>query len=148
MIRLTIEVDEETVESLERIGTSQRMSQEQTVAYLLDRTLFGVTRRMLMAGEDYRPQSVMVMTDDSDDVLKHFRCPNCGTIVFDYCGATKLIMNGRYDRETMMIDGETVDIAGFGQPTRIECPGRVVVRYANGRESKVRCANKFYKLRA
>lgn len=149
MIELTIQIDDAAAESISQIGANQRMSAEQTAAYLLDRTLFGVTRLMATSGEDYKPQSVMVMIDDTaDDILKHFRCTNCGNIVFDYCGETKLIMHGRYDRESMMIDGEQVESDSFGRPTRIECPGRVMIQYPNGRQAKVRCGNKFYKLKA
>lgn len=148
MRQLTIEIDDDIAESLQKIATAQKMTDEQTAAFLLDRTMFGVGRRSGIPIGDYKPQDIMVMTDDSDDTLKHFRCPGCGNIVFDYCGATKLIMNGRYDRETMMIDGEMVQTVGFGMPTRIECQGRVLVQYPDGRTGKVRCGNKFYKLRA
>lgn len=148
MLRLTIDLDDDMATMIAKISESQHLTDEQAVAYLLDRTLFGVTRRAGMPGEDYRPQSVMVMVDDSDDVLKHFRCENCGNIVFDYCGSTKLIMNGRYDSETMMIDGDTVDTTGFGRPTLIACQGRVLLQYQNGRVRKARCGFKYYKLRA
>jgi hypothetical protein len=149
MLRLTINIDDELAESLAKVGATQKMTDEQTAAYLLDRTIFGITRRLTIPAADYRPQSVMVMVDDNDDeVLKHFRCPNCGNIVFDYCGATKLIMGGRYDRDTMMIDGQTAVGDGFGRPTRVECQGRVLVAYPNGRTGKIRCGNVFYKLRA
>lgn len=148
MRQLTIEIDDDIAESLGKIGSAQNLTDEQAVAYLLDRTLFGVSRRMGVPAEAYKPQSVMVMTDDSDDILKHFRCPNCGNIVFDYCGSTKLIMNGRYDRDSMLIDGETVITTGFGMPTLVECQGRVLVQYQNGRNGKVRCGTKVFKLRA
>lgn len=148
MRQLTIEIDDDIAESLQKIAMAQKMTDEQTAAYLLDRTMFGVTRRSGIPAADYQPQSVMVMTDESDDVMKHFRCPNCGNVVFDYCGATKLIMNGRYDRETMMMDGEQVQTAGFGMPTMVVCQGRVLVQYPNNRSGKIRCGTKFYKLRA
>lgn len=149
MLRLTIEIDDDAAESITKIGLAQRMTSEQTVAYLLDRTLYGVTRRLSLNVNDYKPQSIMVMVDDvDDDVLKHFRCPNCGNIVFDYCGATRLIMNGRYDRDGMMFDGETVKVEGFGQPTRIACQSRMLMQYPDGRTKRVSCGNVFYKLKA
>jgi hypothetical protein len=149
MHRITLEIDDDLADSIAKVGEAQRLNTEQTAAYLLDRTLHGLTRRVALAIDDYKPQSVMVMVDEADDdVLKHFRCQNCGNIVFDYCGATKVIMNGRYDRDTMMIDGEQLDTATFGMPTRIECQGRLLVRYPTGRTGKIRCGYKYYKLRA
>lgn len=149
MNQITIDVDDDTLQSIARVGDTQNLTAEQAAAYLLDRTLFGITRRMTVSGEDYRPGSVMVMIDESDDsVLKHYRCENCGNIVFDYCGATRLTANGQYDRDNQMVDGEDVTEDPFGKPTRIECQGRVLVQFANGRSAKVRCGYKYYKLRA
>ncbi len=150
MQSLTIEIDDDLAESLGKIGASQQMTEAQTAAYLLDRTLYGITRRLNITSEEYQPQSIIVMVDDSDDILKRYRCNTCGNIVFEYCGQTKVTMNGRYDRETMMIDAETVDPqkVGFGMPTVIECQGRVLVQFPNGRSGKVRCGNKYFKLRS
>jgi hypothetical protein len=149
MQSFTIDIDDDMVQAITRIADTQNMTTEQVVPYLLDRTLFGITRRLLVPIQDYKPQSVMVMIDETeDDLLKHFRCENCGNIVFDYCGASKLIVPGRYDRDTMLLDGQNVAVSSFGQPTRIECQGRLLAQLPDGRTSKIRCAYKYYKLGA
>lgn len=149
MTSLTITLDEDIVESILKIGESQSLSLEDAASYLLDRTLFGVTRRINVCGEDYKPQSVMVMVDETEDnVLKKYRCENCGNTVFEYCGATKLTAHGQYDRDNEMVNGEVVPIDTFGRPTRIACQGRIIVEYKNGRIAKVRCGYKYYKLKA
>jgi hypothetical protein len=147
MATLTIEIDDDTANYIGEISAKHRTTSERTVAYLLDRTLFGAVRKVEMSIAEYVPPSIVVMVDASNNMLKHFRCNNCGNIVFDYCGNIRTVVNGRYDRDTMMIDGEDAP-QSFGMPTRIQCPGRVLVQMPDGSLGRTPCEARYYKLAA
>lgn len=93
----------------------------------------------------------------ADKVRKHFRCPTCGYIVFDYYGSVKLIMNGFYDHHpdsdappdvAAFIDGKEIDwFETVGVPYPIVCAGRLVVREReDNRMRKIRCKATIYKI--
>lgn len=110
--------------------------------------------------EDYKPQGMLVMIDPTEDkIRKHFRCPVCGCIVFDYYGGIKLIMNAFYDEnpaengtlgvESPFVAGKEVDwFKTLGVPYPIECPGQLKLAFANGERKRTRCKTMLYKIGA
>lgn len=110
----------------------------------------------LISIEDYKPQQILIMIDpEQDRVRKHFRCPVCGCIVFDYYGGVKLIMNGYYNEhpaeiplgiETPFDPGEEIDwFKTLGVPYPIECPGQLKLTFG-GLRKRTRCKTMLYKV--
>lgn len=101
----------------------------------------------------YKPQSIPIMIDPkSDQIRKHFRCPTCGRIVFDYFGGVKLLMNGEanddIDRDGRIVrGGAEVDwLDTVGEPFILECSGRLQVYRADGSPMRIPCKTKFLKI--
>lgn len=150
MTRLTIEVDQHTLEALSGIGAAKEMSLEHALSYIVDRTLFGKIRRLAVPADQYTPQQVPVFVDETADrIKKQFRCSVCGNVVFAYYGSLKLIANGQFDADNNMVGGDETDwFSKLGVPTEFVCPGRVLVETPAGRVIRRRCATIYQKVGA
>jgi len=145
MAEITLDLDDHTVERLLAIGNTHNQTLEEAVAFVLGRTLFGADKKVNILAQEYKPQHVPIMIDETaDDVKKPFRCITCGNVVFSYYGSVKLITHGIYDAKNMQIDGEEQAWSEpLGKPTEFVCPGRVM---PEGYTGKVRCGNVYYKI--
>ena len=159
MTKLTIEVDDHIFTSISRIVASKNMAPEnvdsgklftpeEIASYLLEKTLFGMPHRSIIPISDYQPQKTLVVLDPTKDrIKKQYRCNNCGCAVFNYYGGVSLTMNGQYNADNNMIDGDEVDwFSKLGVPDEVICPGRMVVKYDDGRVGKRRCSAIYYRI--
>jgi hypothetical protein len=148
MAHISVDIDDELVAILERMGAKRETTVEQTLNFLLERMLVGIPHQQLPLIGDYKPQHVPIMLDATEDrQRKAFRCINCGCAVFNYYGGVKLITQGVYDSNQNMVNGEDVDwFNETGIPTEIICPGRVVLQLPDGRTTKRRCSTVYYRI--
>jgi len=148
MAELTIEVDEHIFTSISRIASGKGLNAAEAASYLLEKTLFGMPHRSIVPIGEYQPQKTLVVLDPTKDrIKKQYRCNNCGCAVFNYYGGVSLTMNGQYDADNNMIDGDEVDwFSKLGVPDEVICPGRMVVKYDDGRVGKRRCSAIYYRI--
>lgn len=145
MAELTLTLDDPTVERLMALAASRDMTLQEATSFVLGRTLFGVDKKIPATLQEYKPQHIPVMIDETaDDVLKNYRCNNCGNIVFQYYGSVKLVTHGIYNAKNMQIEGEERPWSEpLGKPTVMQCEGRVM---PDGYKGKVRCGYVYYKI--
>lgn len=81
------------------------------------------------------PQGIVTFLDtEADKILKDFRCPCCGRIVFQYYGGIKLMMPGE-------VAVPWIDIVGAPKPIQCKNKRRIDI---DGREVIVKCKTVFY----
>lgn len=94
---------------------------------------------------EYKPQSIPVIIDPTNDnVRKHFRCPSCGNVVFDYYGSIKLITYNNPDDPS---DGTEASWASvLGSPYPIMCQGRLSAQTEFGLQKRIACRTTIFKI--
>lgn len=144
------DLDTDLVAALQRYSMKKNISVEAAVTRLLESVFFGVAHYSGISIEDLKPMGYIIMIDEAvDKVKKPYRCPTCGNTAFYYYGGVKLVMNGIYDQDGNMSDGEEVDwFKTVGVPTPIPCSGKLRAKLPNGELKQVRCKTTLFKVGA
>lgn len=143
-------VDSDLMAALQRYSVKKNLPVEDAAIRLLESVFSGVSHFSGIDIGDLKPMGHIIMIDESmDRVKKSYRCPNCGNVAFYYYGGIKLVMNGIYDQDGNMSDGEEVDwFQTVGVPTPIPCSGKLRAKLPNGELKQVRCKTTLYKVGA
>lgn len=145
---INVDLDDGLLDRLQKIGSKRGLDLEESVAFVLQRALEGVPRRLMVSVEDYKPQHIPIMLDPHEDgIKKQMRCVICGCPFVNYYGGVKLITYGIYDSNQNMLDGEEQDwFNKLGVPDEIVCQGRVLLTRPDGGVTKRRCDTVYYRI--